>query len=247
MRRRALAPISLLIVAAVALSACGGASRPDLTDPSEIITKSVEAIQKAKTVHLSTTVEGSISSSLTGTGTGSMQLAGTTLSADLDLANSNAHLSASVPALLGLTADIILVGTDTYSKVSLTGDKYTKATSAPGTITDPATVITEIKAFLAKPELKPTKKDDAACGSKKCYQVVIDLTADELSSLIPGQPIGDATVMVTMLFDKDTLYPASGTAVVKGTQIGDLTLKLTLSEWDKAVTIKAPPADQVGP
>jgi hypothetical protein len=245
MHRRALAALSLLLVAAFALAACGPAAKPDLTDPSAIITGAVASMQKAKTVHLAATVDGTINGSLTGLGSGDISLAGTTLEGDVDIAGSNAHFSASAPALLGLSADIIVVGTDTYAKVSLTGPKYQKSTTAAGTPTDPAAALKDLQDFLAKPEVKPTKKDDAACGSKKCYQVVIDLTADELKTLMPDQTIGDAGVTLTLLVEKDTLYPVSVTVALKGTDVGDLSLTLTLSNWDKPVTITAPPADQV--
>jgi hypothetical protein len=204
-------------------------------------------LQKATSVHLAATVDGTFKADLTGTGSGDLALAGTTLDADLDLANSNAHIKASVPAFLGLTADIIEVGSDTYTKISLTGDKYQKSTTTAGSTTDPAAVLKQIKDFLAKPEVSPTKKDDATCGSKSCYQVEMDLTADELKTLLPDQTLGDATVIVTLFVEKDTLRPVSATAHLTGTTIGDVTVKLTMTDWDKAVTITAPPADQVEP
>ncbi|MES2208710.1 MAG: LppX_LprAFG lipoprotein [Chloroflexota bacterium] len=245
-RRRALiAPVLLMVVALVA-AACGAGSGPALTDPDEILTKAVAAMQKAKTVHIEASVEGSLSADLTGTGqAGDMSLTGTTLSGDLDIAGKNAHVAAAVPAFLGLTADIIIVGGDTYTKVSLSGDKYQKSVTSTTDPTDPAVAIKEVTAFLAKPEVSPVKKDDASCGSKSCYQIEISLSAADLTTLMPGDAIGDATIVATILIEKDTLYPASATLNLKGSTVGDLTLKLTLKDWDKAVTISAPPADQV--
>jgi len=245
MHRRALVPFSLLVFAALVLAACGAAAKPDLTDPAEIVTKAVAALQQAKTVHLAATVDGTLTADLTGTGIGELKLTGTTLEGDLDLAGSNVHLTASVPAFLGLSADIIQVGADTYTKISLAGPKYAKSTSTTGSPTDPTTALKQVQEFLAKPEVSPTKKDDAACGSKKCYQVEINLTADELKTLMPGTDVGDATLVVTLLIEKDTLYLTSATALLKGTTVGEVTLTLTLSDWDKPVTITAPPADQV--
>ena len=245
MYRRAFALPTLLVVAALVLGACG-AGTPAITDPKEILTKAVAAMQEAKSVHLEVTVEGTLTADLIGTGQASeMSLAGTSLTADLDLANDNAHITAVVPAFLGLTADIIVVGSDTYTKISLAGDKYEKSTTDPGEATDPNAVLKEIADFLDKPEVAPTKKDDATCGSRSCYQVVINLTADDLKTLMPDQDIGDATVVATIFVEKDTLRPVSATVTISGATVGELTLKIAMSEWDKSVTITAPPADQV--
>ena len=245
MHRRAFALPTLLVVAALVLGACG-AGTPAITDPKEILTKAVAAMQEAKSVHLEVTVEGTLTADLIGAGQASeMSLAGTSLTADLDLANDNAHITAVVPAFLGLTADIIVVGSDTYTKISLAGDKYEKSTTDPGESTDPNAVLKEIADFLDKPEVAPTKKDDATCGSRSCYQVVINLTADDLKTLMPDQDIGDATVVATIFVEKDTLRPVSATVTISGATVGELTLKIAMSEWDKSVTITAPPADQV--
>jgi len=245
MYRRAFALPTLLVVAALVLGACG-AGTPAITDPKEILTKAVAAMQEAKSVHLEVTVEGTLTADLIGAGQASeMSLAGTSLTADLDLANDNAHITAVVPAFLGLTADIIVVGSDTYTKISLAGDKYEKSTTDPGESTDPNAVLKEIADFLDKPEVAPTKKDDATCGSRSCYQVVINLTADDLKTLMPDQDIGDATVVATIFVEKDTLHPVSATVTVSGAKVGELTVSIAMSEWDKSVTITAPPADQV--
>jgi len=246
MPRRALALLSLILLASVALGACGNNAKPSISDPKEIITKAFEAIQKAKTVHIDATVDGTLNPVLLGLGqAGDIALAGTTLGIDADLANKNLKLTASVPALLGMTADIIVIGPDTYTKVSLSGDKYVKSSTGATSPTDPAIAIAELKTFLDRPEVKATKKDDASCGSKSCYTIQVDLDAAALKALVPGTDLGDATVSLAILVEKDTLYPASFTVTAKGSTIGDLTIKLNLSNWDKAVDVTAPPADQV--
>lgn len=245
-RRRALITPALLIVVAIVAAACGGGSGPSLTDPKEILTKAVTAMQAAKSVHLEVSVDGTLSADLTGTGQGGdMSLTGTTLTADLDLANSNAHVAAAVPAFLGLTADIIIVGSDTYTKVSLAGDKYQKSATSTTDPTDPAVALREVTTFLDNPAVKPVKKDDASCGSKSCYQIEISLSAADLATLMSGDSIGDATIVATILVEKDTLYPVSATLNLKGATVGDVTLTLALKDWDKSVTVSAPPADQV--
>jgi hypothetical protein len=246
MHRRAVALLTLMLLATVAIGACANNSTPSISDPKEIITKSVEAMQKAKTVHIDATVDGTLSPSLIGGGqVGDIALAGTTLAIDADLANKNLKMNASVPALLGMKADVIVIGPDTYTRISLSGDKYVKSTTSATSPTDPATAITELKAFLDRPEVAPTKKDDTSCGSRTCYTIQVDLNADELKALMPDTDLGDATISLTILVEKDTLYPASINVAAKGSTVGDLTIKVTLSNWDKAVTVTPPPADQI--
>ena len=235
-----------IVTTLVLVAGCGINSGPTISDPKEILTKAVEAMQSAKSVHVEASVDGTFKADLTGTGTASeLNLAGTNLKGDLDLAAKNAHVTAAVPAFLGLTADIIIVGGDTYTKVSLAGDKYKKSATTSTDPTDPAVALKEVETFLQKPEVKPTKKDDVACGSKKCYQVEVSLSADDLKSLMPDQDLQGASIVATILVEKDTLYPASATVTVSSATLGEVKLTLALTDWDKAVTIAAPPADQV--
>lgn len=250
MHRRALALPALLVVAAIVVGACGG-STPALSDPGEILAKAVEALQKAKTVHLEATVDGAVTLDLLGTGTASeLALTGTSLQADLDIANGNLHLTLAVPALLGMTAEVIVVGEDSYTKSSFTGTYFQKGSTSdagiPVDTSDPEASLEELKDWLARPEVDPKKLDDAKCGSKTCYQVQIDLSTEDLKALVPdAEDVGEAIVVLTVLVEKDTLLPAS--VVVTGTaaELGELTLTLTMSRWDESLTITAPPADQV--
>lgn len=253
-RRSAPRAPALLVLVALVAAACGGASGPTIDDPAEILTKAVAAMQKATSVHLEASVDGSLNADLTGSGTtASLSLAGTSLNGDVDFAGRNAHLTAAVPAFLGLTADVIVLGPVTFTKVSLSGEKYQRSATTPGDPTDPAAAINGLTDVLARPEIKPVKKSDASCGSKSCYQVEVALSAADLvalggaqlTDLLPTDAIGDARIIATILVERDTLYPASATVTLKGDKLGELTLKLSLRDWDKAVTISAPPADQV--
>ena len=246
MNRRALVLFSLLLPATLALGACGGNSGPTISDPKEIITKAVEAMQAAKTVHIEATVDGTLKPGiLGGPGAGDITLAGTTLSGDVDFTNKNIHLAAGVPAMLGLTADVLVIGADTYTKISLSSTKYVKSSTGASTPADPANAIAQLKSFLDKPEIAPAKKDDVTCGSKSCYVVQIDLSSAELKTLVPDTDLGDATITLSIRVEKDTLHPVALNVTARGSTVGDLTLKVALSAWDKAVTISAPPADQV--
>lgn len=253
-RRSAPKASAVLVLAALVVAACGGASGPTIDDPAEILSRAVAAMQKATSVHVEATVDGSLDVDLSGTGNAaSLNLAGTSLTGDVDLASGDAHVAAAVPAFLGLTADVIVLGPDTYTKVSLSGEKYQKSATAPGDPTDPAAAIKRLSDLLARPELTPVKKSDTSCGSKTCYVVEITMSAADiralggaaLSGLLPTDALGGASLVATILVERDTLYPASASLALKGDQLGELTLRLTLRDWDRKVTIAAPPADQV--
>ena len=104
-----------------------------------------------------------------------------------------------------MTGDIIVIGNDTYTKVSLLGDKYTKSTSTdsdsePAAATDPQKIIDELSKFLNTPGVAPTKQADEKCGDKDCYHVSMNLTADQLTAsraaLGSAAPNGTGTVDV---------------------------------------------------
>lgn len=250
MHRRLLALPALLVIAALAVGACGG-STPALTDPGEILTKAVETLQKARTVHMEATVDGTLTLDLMGTGqAGDITLTGTKLTADVNIEGGDLAASVAVPALLGLTADVIVVGEDTYTRVSLSGDKYTKGTTSDAGIpidpADPEQSLEDLQEWLAKPEVGPKKLDDASCGSKSCYQVEIDLSSDEITTLVPDAgDLGSASVVLTVLVEKDTLRPASIVVTLTAAEVGEVTMTLNLSKWDESLDISAPPADQV--
>jgi hypothetical protein len=107
-----------------------------------------------------------------------------------------------------------------------------------------------LKAFLDKPGVDPAKGDDVDCDGKKCYSVTVQLTAAELAALSSPSPSAsvdpNSSVDLTFLVEKDALRFHKITAAFAGGDIGSITLGVTLSDWDKAVSIEAPPADQVG-
>lgn len=238
--------------AAVAFAACssGTPAAPALTDPKEILTKSVLTLKDVKSVHLQADVSGAVKLDLSGSGNpASIDLKGTTASGDLDIANKKAHLSFSAPALLNVTADIIVIGNDTYTKVSLLGPKYTKTTSANASdptsaAADPQKAIDEINKFLNTPGVAPTKQADEKCGDKDCYHVSMNLTSDQLSGVTgglgSGAPTGTGTIDVWS--QKSDLRPAKVAITANAGDQGTVTVTLTLSNYDAPVTIN-PPAD----
>jgi hypothetical protein len=240
------------VATTVALSACSAApaAAPALTDPKDILTKSVLSLKDVKTFHFKADVAGEIKMDLTGSGSpGALNLKDTTAEGDIDIAGKKIHAGFAAPALLGVTGDIIVIGNDTYTKISLLGPKYTKSTTsdagdAAAAAGDPLKAIDEIQKFLNTPGVAPTKLADEKCGDKDCYHVQLTLTADQLGgitgSLASGAPAPTGTVDVWV--QKTDLHPAKFSVAGSAGDQGNLTVTMTLTNYDAAVTVN-PPAD----
>lgn len=249
----------------MAVGACQTAPPPTtLTDPREILAAAVRTTSAAGSVRVDVSADGTLALDLLGTGTASsIELTGTTLSADLDLEGGDARATFSAPGLLGLSGELIATDGTTYLKTTLTGPLYRTQSIGTG-LPDPsgearASVLQGLTDLLARPELDPVKADDVECGSTTCYRVVIALSSADLAALGAGDveappgvpvPIPDlsaGTVDLAVLVAKDTTRLAGLDVAVDQGAGGTATVDLTFSKWDEAVSISAPPADQVAP
>lgn len=163
-----------------------------------------------------------------------------------------------MPALLGLTGELIQIGGTSYFKTSLTGDKFQSQESGDSLPVNPSgskSLIDSIGEALSQPGVDPVKGDDVACGSTQCYTVKIDLTPQEINALGGGGAaasalpidLGSASLNVTIRVEKDSNRLAGLAASVSMGDQGSITFDLTFSKWDEAVSVSAPPADQVQP
>jgi hypothetical protein len=279
--RTQVARLALLAVAGTLAACAGGAAGsvvpagPLLTDPGQILARSLSALNDARTFHLDGTLSGTLEADLTNSGTDSaIDLKGTGLTADADVPNQRASLSISVPALFALKVDYVQIGPDTYSRNSLSGQTWTHTSQAadgssspsaiptprrigggspppPATPATPAAsldLVGQISAGLANLPNPPTKGADVACGSKTCYSIgiIIPLSGGADAGLGLPLPSGAcATVTVALSIEQDTLLPVHAVALINGGTNGTFDLTLTLSKFNAPVTISAPPADLV--
>jgi len=253
MARRPL--LALGLVAALALGACGGSSAPEISDPTEILTKALEATQDAKSVHFKADVAGSVALDLTGQGSGApLELTGATVEGDVDLAGGNVQATFSAPTLFGLSGELIVIGQDSYLKISLFGDKYQKSTNGTGgptdALADPQETIAELQTALDDLPTPPTKAPDEKCGDKDCYRVTVQLPTTDIGGALGGA-LGSAAPDVSgsgtldVWVQKDDLRPAKLAITADAGDQGAVTVTIELTDWDAAVSISAPPADQV--
>lgn len=261
-----------LAFTSILAAACGTPSAPELTDPVAILEAAATQATAARSVHIDVTAEGQLALDLTGTGGGApIDLADTTATLDLDIADGAAKATFAAPGLLGLRGELIAVDGAAYVKTSLTGPLYQRtafgdADTPPGTGATPdpsavAEMVTQLREVLAQPGVDPVKGDDVPCGTADCYTVTIQLTPEELAAIgagtgqlplpsglpIPIPDVGDQTIDLTVRVAKDTTRLAGLTLAIGGGATGDLTAEITFSKWDEDLTIAAPPADQVQP
>ncbi len=243
-----------LLLATALLAACGNAA---LTDPKEIVLRGLEATTDLASFHLEATVDGEVI--LPGS-EGTITLAGTTFEGDINVTDEEAYLSFAVPAFLGLTGELILLGNEGFVRLSLMGDKWfrTDPTSAEPSPSPSADPMDELRALLDKEGVVATKLEDVACGERQCYQVQLTIPAEVLREMeasaspdplaSPGDDpmdmIGE-TLVLTLLFDRDNLYLTEVSTSVDNPESGTFSLTLTLSAFGEPVTISPPPADQV--
>jgi hypothetical protein len=252
----------LMVGAALLLGACGP-SLPALSDPIEIVNAGLASTEAARTVHLEVAVNGEIKVALPGgAGPGTtINLGGTTASADVDMAGGKAHATFAAPGLLILSGEAIQIGETSYVRTSLGGPLFevAEATDAlPVDPTDASGIFDGIGDLLLADGVDPVKGADVDCGGKTCYTVAVELTTDELAALGAAAPIPEAlsdlpidvdgiSVTITVRVEKETHRLAGVGTLVSLGDVGEVTMDVSASNWDGPMDISPPPADQIKP
>ena len=255
-RRLALLPIAIVVVLSLVLAACGSTpAAPALTDPKEIVTKGVTSIQDVKSFEVSGTFSGNLKAAQLG----NFDLSTIKMVAAVDIANKSAKFNLDAPTLLGTKIDALVVGNTAYYKVSgalaaMTGgtaDKYTKvpvptASGDPvAAATDVTKLVAELQAGLAKLPSPLTKAADEKCGDVDCYHVTTIVTAAQMTALDSTSTL-DGDVTVDLWTRKSDYRPAKIAFSMTSATLGSFGAALDI-KYDVAVTVAAPPADQVAP
>lgn len=233
------------------LAACQ--STPAITDPADIITQGLDATAKLNSFHVSLKLDGDVT---VPDGGGTFNLNSTSLEADVDIPAKNVRAHLAVPAFLGLTADVIVIGSDVWIKSSMTGTKWSHQTNdlmgspAPSASVDPQVMIDKVKEALGKDGVVTKKLADVACGDRQCYQVSVTVPsalmadAGAIASFDPSSVLGDS-VEINLLFDREKLWLTAISTGVDSTTVGKISATLTFSKFDEAVTFSPPPSPDV--
>jgi len=254
--RGALALVVLLLVVAgagrvVGVGPLAGTVPPDqVTDPGEMIARSLQAMLDAASVHVDGTLEGTLPGALLERDEASVDLAGTTITADLRPrdARTQAHVTSST---LGVDLEAITVWTDAwYRSAGAAWQKVpvSEATSGTGVDINPLTLVDRMRSYLATSGRTPTVTD-VTCGSAsgRCHEVRLDAGTDPagvLTAMLPGATDGSTppvSTVITLRTDVLTLRPAEIVLeAVSADGTIDLRHALEFSAWDGPVRIDEP-------
>ena len=270
LRSQALALVAVASI--VMVGGCSGSSGtptpPPITDPHEVITKALAGAPNIQSLHIKVEVSGKVNAGALGSSggglglSGNLDLAGTSLEGDLDVVKQATDLKFAVPAMLGLTGEIIVVGGSAYTKISLTGDKFSQSKlsdtipisiPSPGAIASGAFTdqIAQLRKTLTDAGVVATLKPDGKVDGKDAYDVSYTIPIDKINSMLAAQggsaaagiTIDSASVEIWVY--KDNLLPAKLEAKAGAATLGNLDVTVTLTNYNQPVTINAPAASDI--
>lgn len=250
--------IVIMLVLVVASTALGfgplGASQPpaEVTDPKEMLARSLQATLDAEAVHLEGTLSGTIPGNLVDRDEPAVSLDGSTVASDLRPHDAKTSTTLTSP---GMEIDVAAISVwdgvwyrtgpdDEWQRASLGG-----TSAQAGVDINPLTLVERLRSYLATPGVAPTL-EDVACGSAsgRCHRVRVEVGRDPtliLRAMLPADrgerlPVTRTTVVVDT--DALTLRPAH-LAVDARSDDGTVVVRLDVdaSRWDDpAIVIEEP-------
>lgn len=222
---------ALILVAALALSGCSSSKGGAALTPAEILTKSYDAMQAAKSFHFVLAHEGG----------------GTPIGSGIEMTDVNGDivrpdkLSAEITgSFMGSTVNASLVTAD--GKTMMTNPLSGKWEEVPTTfqalsVFDPGTGIGAIVKDLANGSLQAEEK----IGDVQCYHIKGDLATPSLAPLT-GTTAKDGTVAAEVWIAKDsfTVQQVKLTGKITDSEKDGIVRTLTISNYGKDVTITLP-------
>jgi hypothetical protein len=207
--------------------------------------------------------------------TGDVKLDGTSLEGDVDVTNQAAHLAFNVPALamLGnvpITGDLIVADKTLYYKVSLLGTKYSKEDlSSLGSLSSSIPVaipsvlptagasgltdeIAQLRQQMDDAGVKATLVGVDSIGGQDANHINVSIPLDKINAEIAAEASGDPSMKLDSASVDFWVYKSNNRPAkfeIKGasSSVGSLDLVVTITDYDKAVTISAPAAGDVNP
>ncbi len=262
----------------------GNAANVDPNDPNSIISGVIAGGPDTKSFHIKIELNGTIKSdalsslgSDTSTGlTGDMTLDGTKIEGDVDVAKQAAHLAATIAfgtggSTMTIPADVILVDSSLYYKVSVPGlssSKYTKTslgdlsgsltggavsvpTAGPSALAGVEDQVAQIRKALDDAGATATLVGTDQIGGQDAYHISISVPLDLINGEIAGSSVSAGSGITIDSASVDGWVYKSDNRLAKieikgaSSAIGNLDVIVTVTNYDKPVTITAPPASDV--
>ena len=226
----------------------------EVTDPKEMVARSLQSVIDAQAVHLEGALTGTIPGSLVERDEAAVSLDGSTVSGDLRPKDAKTSTQLTSP---GLGVDVAAISVwdgvwyrtgpdDPWQRASLGG-----ASAGAGVDINPLSLVDRLRSYLASPGITPTLEDVAcASASGRCHRVTLDAGRDPALILRAMLPTDQASTMpqvrtsITLDTDVETLRPAHLVIdAVSDDGTVDVHLELDASQWDDpAITIEEPTA-----
>ena len=246
--------VGVLLGGVVGFGPLAAATPPDqVTDPGEMLARSLQSTLDAFSVHLDGTLSGTLPGSVVDRPDPLLALNGSTITADLKPRDAKTMASLDSPRL-GATLDAVTVWDGVWYRKE-PGSPWSRESlgnlsAVAGLDANPLTMVDRIRAYVAASDRQPTVSDVPCAGvSGTCRHIVLDLGTDAAAlfgALLSDE--GDAAVagvrtVLTLDTDARTLRPAR--LVLEMTSDDgtvDMQLLIDASRWDEPVQIEEPPA-----
>jgi hypothetical protein len=225
----------------------------EVTDPEEMLARSLQSVIDADAVHLDATVTGHLPGSLLDRPEATVTLDG--MHAEADIRPKDAKTRGHVESdALGVDMDGVTVWDAIWYRAGASSP-WTRASlgalsADAGVDANPLTLVDRVRGYLARPDITPSVRDvHCTSPSGRCRHIELDAGTDPsviLALLLPPERAAQlpaARTFVTLDADAETLRPvhveldvASDDATV------DLRLVIDASRWDEDLAIEEPSA-----
>ena len=225
-RRRIIAIVATLLAAALLVSGCSKKSSEPLPDAAGLLQQSIATTKALNSAHLEIVVNGKIDG-----------LPIKKLSGDLTNVPAVAIQGSSTISMGGSDVDIQLVVLDGTLYAALTPNSWLDMGPAveiydPSVILNPDSGLANMLAAISDPK----SEDVETIGGVQTVKITGNVTADAVNKLIP-QLKASGPIPATAWIQKDAPNQLVQAQV---DQSDGNYVQLTLSEWDKPVTVTKP-------
>jgi hypothetical protein len=225
---------------------------PDrVTEPREILARSLQATIDASSVHLAGSVSGHVPGTLLARRDGTVTLDGTTLEADIRPHDGRTRARVVSPGL-GADLEAVTAWDDAWYRTTRDGAweraSLGDASSDAGIDINPLTLVNRLRAWLATPGIAPVSRDVSCAGaSGRCHEVTVDAGSDPARVLAlllrveRATEVPRVTTTVVLLTDAQSLRPVR-LLLVASSDDGAVEVRFDVaaSRWDEDLVIDVP-------